>query len=115
MPRIGRYVLPTIELLLKHLKAFVDTYSPVVNMSDDDTPDTLEHWGPAKDRYLRNSLELGWVKLDKYYQLTDNSSAYVAAIASIRALNGGGSRADRVDWQKQYKKLHKTKSPTLRT
>jgi hypothetical protein len=80
---IGRYgalweVLPTIELLLKDIKVFVHRYSPVVSTSDGDM---LEHWSPTKDRYLYNSLQLGWEKLDKYYRLTDDSSAYVAAIA----------------------------------
>lgn len=68
-------------------------------MSDDDIPD---HWSPAKDRYLRNSLQLGWEKLDKYYQLTDHSSAYVAAIALHPRFKWRWIRkkwADRVDWQ----------------
>jgi hAT family C-terminal dimerisation region len=80
---IGRYgalweVLPTIESLLKDVKVFVDRYSPDVDSSD---PSHTQHWNPMKDRYLRNNLQLGWQKLDKYYRLTDDSCAYVAAIA----------------------------------
>jgi hypothetical protein len=79
----GRYgalweVLPTIESLLKDIKIFVDQYSPVINTS---VLDYSKHWNPIKDWYLRNNLQLGWEKLDKYYRFTDDSSAYVAAIA----------------------------------
>jgi hypothetical protein len=117
----GRYgalweVLPTIELLLKDIKVFVDRYSPALYTSDSNNS---QHWSPMKDRYLHNNLQLGWQKLDKYYQFTDDSSAYVAAIALHPRFKWRWIQrkwADRVDWQnaadealrKQWE-LYKTK------
>ena len=100
----GRYgalweVLPTIESLLKDIKIFVDRYSPVMNTS---VLDYSKHWNPIKDRYLRNNLQLGWEKLDKYYRFTDDSSAYVAAIALHPRFKWRWIQrkwADRIDWQ----------------
>jgi hAT family C-terminal dimerisation region len=65
--------------LLKDVKVLVDRYS--TQASADFLGSYTEHWDSAKDQYLRNSVQLGWEKLDKYYQLTDKSSAYVAAIS----------------------------------
>jgi hypothetical protein len=106
-----------MELLLKDLKVFVDRYSPILSATDSEAP---EHWSPSKDRYLYNSLQLGWEKLDKYYQLTDTSSAYVAAIALHPRFKWRWIQkkwADRTDWQdaadkalrKQWE-LYKTKN-----
>jgi hypothetical protein len=100
----GRYsalweVLPTIESLLKDIKIFVDQYSPVINTS---VLDYSKHWNPIKDWYLRNNLQLGWEKLDKYYRFTDDSSAYVAAIALHPRFKWRWIQrkwADRIDWQ----------------
>jgi hypothetical protein len=118
---IGRYgalweVLPTIELLLKDMKVFVDRYSPVVSTADGDIP---EHWSPTIYRHLHNSLQLGWEKLDKYYRLTDDSSAYVAAIALHPRFKWRWIQkkwADNIDWQnaadaalKKQWNLYKTK------
>jgi hypothetical protein len=126
----GRYgalweVLPTMELLLRHLTDLVDMYSPVVSLSEDHIAETPEYWSPEKDRYLRNSLELGWEKLDKYYRLTDNSSAYVAAIALHPCFKWRWIQkkwADRLDWQNDAEKalkkqweLYKTKVVTATT
>jgi hypothetical protein len=88
-----------MELLLKDIKVFVDRYSPDASTLGGDI---CEHWSPAKDRYLHNSLQLGWEKLDKYYQLTDDSSAYVAAIALHPRFKWRWIQkkwADRADWQ----------------
>ena len=53
----------TIESLLnKDVKVFVDRYSPVVDSTD---PSYLDHWNPT----------------NQYYRLTDDSPAYVAAVA----------------------------------
>jgi hypothetical protein len=100
----GRYgalweVLPTIELLLQDIKVFVDRYSPVVSTLAGDMP---EYWSPTKDQYLHNSLQLGWEKLDKYYRLTDDTSAYIAAVALHPRFKWRWIQkkwADRVDWQ----------------
>jgi hypothetical protein len=106
----GRYgalweVLPTIELLLKDIKVFVDRYSPVVNTSNSNNS---QHWSLMKDRYLHNNLQLGWQKLDKYYQFADDSSAYVAAIALHPRFKWRWIQrkwADRVDWRMPLMKL----------
>lgn len=109
----GRYgalweVLPTIELLLQEIKVFVDRYSsvgdiiPDISNSDNSQDWSSQDWSPIKDRYLHNNLQLGWQKLDKYYQLTDNSSAYVAAIALHPRYKWRWIQkkwANRIDWQ----------------
>lgn len=81
------------------MKVFVDRYSPVVDTSD---LKHSQHWNPVKDRYLRNNLQLGWEKLDKYYRFTDDSSAYVAAIALHPRFKWRWIQrkwADHIDWQ----------------
>jgi hypothetical protein len=80
---LGRYralweVLPTIELLLRDIKVFVDRYT---TDTDSLNPNNTEYWDPIKDRYLCNHLQLRWEKLDKYYWLTNKLSAYASAIA----------------------------------
>ena len=88
-----------MELLLRDVKVFVDRYSAEADSSD---PHLDEHWNPTKDRYLRNHLQLGWEKLDKYYRLTDDSSAYVAAIALHPRFKWRWIEkkwSDRADWQ----------------
>jgi hypothetical protein len=96
-----------MELLLKDLEVFVDRYSPILSTTDSEAP---EHWSPSKDQYLYNSLQLGWEKLDKYYQLTDTLSAYVAAIALHPRFKWRWIQkkwADRADWQDAAKALRK--------
>jgi hypothetical protein len=35
---------------------------------------------PSSDNFLAVAINNAWLKLDKYYALTDNSEAYVAAV-----------------------------------
>jgi hAT family C-terminal dimerisation region len=102
-------------LLLKEIATFVDRYSPGV---DNSGADNSEHWSPAKDRYLYNSLQLAWEKLDKYYRYTDDSPAYVAAIALHPRFKWRWIQkkwADRSDWQDSADKALKKQWEVYKT
>lgn len=67
-PQEGKFgaiweVLLTMEWLLKHLEE-----------------DKLQH-ERDEEPYLRIGCNLGWMKLDHYYTLTEDSPAYLAALA----------------------------------
>jgi hypothetical protein len=71
-----------------------------------------------KDRYLHNSLQLAWEKLDKYYRYTDDSSAYIAAIALHPRFKWRWIQKkwfDRFDWQNTAEEALKTQWELYRT
>ncbi|KAM6505364.1 hypothetical protein FSOLCH5_15493 [Fusarium solani] len=55
-------ILPTYEFLLQHLEEFKTRYK--------------DH----KEQHFRYNINQAWMKLDKYYGLTDDSPIYVAAV-----------------------------------
>lgn len=76
-------VLLTMEWLLKHLE------ESKLRHEQDEEP------------YLRIGCNLGWMKLDQYYALTDNSPAYLAALVlhpAFRWATVESQWADHPDW-----------------
>ena len=70
-------VLPTMEFLLEHIKSMYDKVK--------DVPDPREDLEPPAEaqivaRHFRNTLQLGWASLDKYYSKTDDTPIYLAAL-----------------------------------
>ena len=55
-------VLPSMEYLLEHLEAM------------------KEHYEYHPDMHFRTNINLGWSKLDEYYNRTKESPAYIAAL-----------------------------------
>lgn len=85
---------------------------------DSSNTNNSQHWSPIKDRYLHNSLQLAWEKLDKYYRYTDDSSAYIAAIALHPRFKWRWIQKkwfDRLDWQNTAEEALKTQWELYRT
>ena len=87
-PKEGKFgatweVLLTMEWLLKHLE------ESKIRHEHDEEP------------YLRIGCNLGWMKLDQYYTLTDHSPAYPATLVlhpAIRWSTVESQWADHPDW-----------------
>ncbi|KAJ3453198.1 hypothetical protein MRS44_018853 [Fusarium solani] len=92
-PEDGKYgaiweVLLTMEWLLQHLE---------------DSKLQHEH---DEEPYLRIGCNLGWMKLDKYYTLTEDSPVYLAALVlhpAFRWPTVESQWADRPDWLERGK------------
>lgn len=87
-PREGKFgatweVLLTMEWLLKHLEESKIRHEPDV------------------EPYLRIGCNLGWLKLDQYYTMTDDSPAYLATLVlhpAFRWSTVESQWADHSDW-----------------
>ena len=71
--------LPSIEYLLSHMERLVNHYDNPnclpINPVLADTP-----LSPNSRRHMQECINNSWAKLDEYYDLTDRSPAYAAAV-----------------------------------
>jgi hypothetical protein len=112
--------LPTMELILDHLEDmkvvyqdFNDPPSPPVRRRRRQQPNphqSNEELNDSCRRHIRTAVNNAWAKLDEYYNLTNDSPVYVAALV----LHPGhkwkyiNERWDRDDWKESAKDAFKS-------
>ena len=69
-------VIKIYEVLLTHLEALRDRYLERIAHDEEGNPTNL----PDDEEHIGTSANLSWVKLNQYYNLTDDSFAYYAAM-----------------------------------